>query len=203
MLARAIDECNVVGTLDAVESLFDVRLVAEAEMFELATHFADLSPGDSLPARRGTPPGTERAVRIGGESTPMIAEFCVAEFGARMRMGSWSTRRYMADALDTRDRPPLCWKQVRSRQARIPFVRLVASKTRHLSPPAAAYVDAAMADFLDGCLPWGRFESRVEGKVVAADPETAAAREAARAAEQFAKRTRSSEEGSAGFYVRS
>lgn len=203
MLARAIEECNVVETLDAVESLFDARLVAEAEMFELATHFADLSSGDSLRAGRGTLPGTERAVRIGGESTPMIAEFCVAELGARMRMGSWAARRYLADALDTRHRLPLCWEQVRSRQARIPFVRLVASKTRHLSPASAAWVDAAMAEVLDGCLPWGRFESRVEGKVIAADPEAASAREAARAAEQFAKRTRSSEEGTAGFYVRS
>ncbi len=41
------------------------------------------------------------------------------------------------------------------------------------------------------------------GRIVAADPEAAAAREAERAAEQFAKRTRSSEHGTAGFYVRS
>ncbi len=60
-----------------------------------------------------------------------------------------------------------------------------------------------MAPYVDGSLPWGRFETRLAGKVVAADPETAAAREAARVAEQFAKRTRSSEEGTAGFYVRS
>ena len=60
-----------------------------------------------------------------------------------------------------------------------------------------------MAPFVDGSLPWGRFEARLAGKIVAADPETAAAREAERAAEQFAKRTRSSEHGTAGFYVRS
>jgi len=87
--------------------------------------------------------------------------------------------------------------------ARVQFVRLVAAKTRHLSPQAAACVDAAMAEFLDGCLPWGRFESRLDGKVIAADPETAAAREAARAGDQFAKRTRGSESGTAGFYIRS
>ena len=52
-------------------------------------------------------------------------------------------------------------------------------------------------------MPWGRFEARLAGKVVAADPAVAAAREADRVAEQFAKRTRSSEQGTAGFYVRS
>ncbi len=109
----------------------------------------------------------------------------------------------MADALDVRHRLPLIWARVRAREARIGNVRLVASRTRHLSVEAAAYVDAAMVEFVDGSLPWGRFESRLAGKVVAADPETAAAREAARVAEQFAKRTRSSEEGTAGFYVRS
>jgi len=64
-------------------------------------------------------------------------------------------------------------------------------------------VDAAMVDFVDGSLPWGRFQARLEGKIVAADPEVAAAREAERVTEQFAKRTRSAEDGTAGFYVRS
>jgi hypothetical protein len=60
-----------------------------------------------------------------------------------------------------------------------------------------------MAEHADGSLPWGRFESRLDGKVVAADPDTAAAREAERVREQLARRTRSSEQGTAGFYVRS
>ena len=66
-------------------------------MFELAAHFADLNSGDSLRVDRRTLPGRERAVRIGGEGTPSIAEFCVAELGARMRMGSWGARSYLAD----------------------------------------------------------------------------------------------------------
>ena len=75
---------------------------------------------------------------------------------------------------------------------------------RNPATDAAAYVDRAMADYLDGSLPWGRFETRLAGKVVASDPAVAEEREAARVADQFAKRTRSSEEGTAaGFYVRS
>lgn len=49
-----------------------------------------------------------------------------------------------------------------------------------------------MADHVDGSLPWGRFEARLDGKVVAADPELAAEREAERARVQRAKRTKSS-----------
>ncbi len=145
----------------------------------------------------------ERAVQVGGAGTPRIAEFAYAELGARMQMGPWSARRYVADALDVRHRLPLIWARVVAREARIGNARLVATRTRHLSVEAAGVVDAAMAPFVDGSLPWGRFEARLAGKIVAADPAAAAAREAERAAEQFAKRTRSSEHGTAGFYVRS
>ncbi len=60
-----------------------------------------------------------------------------------------------------------------------------------------------MVDHVDGSLSWGRFETRLAGRIVAADPGLAAAREDAAVGEQFAKRTRSSEQGTAGFYVRS
>jgi hypothetical protein len=148
-------------------------------------------------------PGRERGVLIGGEGTPRVAEFAVAEFGARIRMGSWAARHYVADALDVRHRLPLIWARVLTREARIGLVRLVAARTRHLSLDAAGFVDRAMAEVVDGSLPWGRFVARLDGKVVAADPAVAAEREAARVAEQFAKRTRSAEDGTAGFYLRS
>ena len=64
---------------------------------------------------------------------------------------------------------------------------------------AASYVDRAMAEFVDGSLPWGRFEARLSGKIVAADPEAAAAREGEKASQQFAQRTRAAEDGTAGF----
>ena len=142
-------------------------------------------------------------MRVGGVGTPVVAEFCFAELGARLQMSPFSARRFVADAVDARHRLPLIWARVRARRARVSNVRLVAARTRHLSPKAAAFVDAAMVEFVDGSLPWGRFEARLAGKVVAADPEAAAAREQAAAVEQFARRTRSCEQGMAGFYLRS
>src|SRR3954453_8342870 len=203
MQVRAVEERGVVETLDAVDACYASRCEADASLFELAAHFADLHSGDSLPRSGRVLPGRERAVQLGGEGTPRVAEFAYAEFGARMGMGTWAARRYVADALDVRHRLPLIWARVRAREARIGNARLVAAKTRHLSQEAAGFVDAAMVDFVDGSLPWGRFQARLEGKIIAADPEVAADREAQRVTEQIAKRARSAEDGTAGFYVRS
>ncbi len=142
-------------------------------------------------------------MQVGGAGTPAVAEFSFAELGARMQMSPFSARRLVADALDVRHRLPLIWERVVRREARVSNARLVAARTRHLSVEAAAFVDAAMVAFVDGSLPWGRFETRLAGKVVAADPQAAAALEEAAAAEQFARRSRSSEQGMAGFYLRS
>src|SRR4051794_36379544 len=211
MQARAIEDSGVVETLDDLERLHAARTDAEARMFVLAAHFADLHSGAGLPvslhgsgrgSRRGLP-RLERAVQVGGEGTPRIGEFACSELGCRLQMSPVSARRYLADAVDVRHRLPLIWERVVAREARIGNARLVASMTRHLSREAAGRVDRAMVAFVDGSLPWGRFLTRLEGKIVAADPAQAAEREAARVSEQFAKRTRASEAGTAGFYLRS
>ena len=158
MLVRAIEEHGVEETLDAIDRCYLVRTEADSVMFELAARFADLQPGEGLPQRESDPVlrGMERSVQVGGAGTPRIAEFMVAELGGRMRVGSWSARAFVADALDVRHRLPLIWARVRAREARIGNVRLVASRTRHLSVAAAGHVDAAMVEFVDGSLPWGR-----------------------------------------------
>jgi len=178
MPVRAIEEHGVEETLDAIDRCYLVRTEADSVMIELAARFADLQPGEGLPRRESDPVlrGMERSVRVGGAGTPRIAESMVAELGDRMRVGSWSARAFVADALDVRHRLPLIWARVRAREARIRNVRLVAARTRHLSVAAAGFADAAMVESVDGSLPWGRFEARLMGKIVAADPATAAGR---------------------------
>ena len=205
MQATGFATDSVVDTLDAVSRLHAVRADADAGLFELAAHFADLHAGESLATTGPSAvlPGLERSVRVGGVGTPEVAEFAFAELGPRMQMSPFSARRLVADALDVRHRLPLIWERVVRREARVSSARLVAARTRHLSTEAAAFVDAAMVAFVDGSLPWGRFETRLAGKVVAADPQAAADREEAAATEQFARRSRSSEQGMAGYYLRS
>src|SRR4051794_6370107 len=207
MQARAIEDSGVVETLDDLERLHAARTDAEARMFVLAAHFADLHSGAGLEGSgRGSRRGLARAGGSGeggGGGAPRVRGVPLPGLGRRRQMGPVSARRYLADALDVRHRLPLIWERVVAREARIGNARLVASTTRHLSREAAATVDRAMVAFVDGSLPWGRFLTRLEGKIVAADPAQAAEREAARVSEQFAKRTRASEAGTAGFYLRS
>lgn len=198
-----LDGRSVEETL-VVEALWLESLEGNCEIFLAAAHYADLCNGDALPDR-GTGsvlPGTERSVQLGGEGTPRVAEFAAAAFGARLRMGTVGGTTMIADALDARHRLPQMYARVRAREARVPWVRHVARKTRELSLEAARRVDEAMAESVDGRVPWSRFCAALEGQIVAADPEAAARREEDRRREVFAKSTRFSEHGTKGFYLR-
>ena len=141
-------------------------------------------------------------MRVGGVGTPHIAEFACAELGARLQMSPWSARRLVADALDVRHRLPLVWAQVVARRARVSNARRVAATTRHLSLEAAAgWMPRWQTTSTAPCR--GAVRDPAGRQIVAADPALAAAREDAAPADQFAKRTRSSEQGTAGCYVRS
>ena len=55
-------------------------------------------------------------------------------------------------------------------EARVPWVRYVARRSRELSVQAAGMIDAEMAELVDGRVPWSRFCAKLEGLVVAAGP---------------------------------
>lgn len=199
-----LEERSVEQTLDAVELLWLESLEGSCEIFLAAAHYADLCGGEGLPAagHGRVLPGMERSVRLGGVGTPRVAEFAAAAFGARLRMGAVGGRAMIADALDVRHRLPRMYARVVAREARVPWVRHVARRTRELSVEAARRVDAEMAESVDGRVPWSRFCAALEGRIVAADPEAAARREEDARREAFARSTRSSAHGMKGFYLR-
>jgi hypothetical protein len=203
MLDKAVDEHSGVETLDAVESIHRASVAGNAEVFALAAHFADIYNGDGLDSSGRVLPGMERPVRFGGEGTPLVREFAFEEFGARMGMGPVAVRHYIGDALNTRHRLPRLWARVVALDVKVSYARSVAQATHHLSLAAAARVDAEVAQYADGRISWARFQSLVEAKIIEADPEAAAAREAAEALKQFARAGRSNEAGMKGFYLRS
>ena len=147
-------------------------------------------------------PGRERAVRLGGEGTPLVAEFAPAVLAARMGLSAYAGGRLVADTLDLEYRLPLLWQGVQTLQVAEGHARYVARKTRNLTAEEAAQVDARIAPSADGRVSWTRFETLVEAAIIAADPEAAVAREHAAARETFAKATRSTEHGMRGFYIR-
>ena len=108
------DSSGALAELDAVQlaaEVTDNQAVlrrAECRVLELACAWADVhsrEPGDYSPL-------VERARFNGGQGTPPLEEFCVAEFGALHGIGTMAAQLLIADALDLRHRLPRLWRQV-------------------------------------------------------------------------------------------
>ncbi|MGZ4444168.1 MAG: hypothetical protein ACXVXC_13470, partial [Nocardioidaceae bacterium] len=85
---------------------------------------------------------------------------------------------------------------------KVGWARKVAQKTRLLSAEAAGVVDAGIVEVADGRIPWSRFETLIDAKVKAADPDAAAQREREAAERRYARASRSSEDGMRAFVIR-
>ena len=181
--------------LDQVDVLRRRQLETGVQILELVAEFARQHGEGTVDPVQAKRPGRERAVQLGGEGTPLVAEFAPAVLAARMGLSCYAGGRLVADVLDLEYRLPWLWAGVASLEVAEGHARFVARKTRHLSAEEAACVDARVARSADGRVSWTRFETLVEAAITAADPETAAAREAAAAREVFAKATRSTEYG--------
>lgn len=197
-----IEDLDEGGVLDRLDVLHATERRTQAEVLQLAVQFAILHDEHTLDPRSRDLDGRERAVAYGGTGTPLVTEFCAADFGARLQLSPYAARQLIADALDLRHRLPQLWRRVRALEVKVSYARYVARKTRELSREQAAYVDARVAESADGRITWSRFEALVEGAVAAADPEAAAERERRASKETFARATRSTEDGMRGFYVR-
>ncbi len=188
-------------------------LVREARELVLAAAWADVHDEDSLVARDGggrVLPGTERARACGGDGTPRVAEFAVAELAVLLGVGHGSAVHLLRDALDVRERHPLWWAQITAvahadpaavadgsvAGVRVWQARRVAGMCHAagLDREQARWVDAASTRYA-ASLPWGRFEALVAAKIIEADPAAAAARERAAAMRRFVATGQTNEHG--------
>ena len=190
--------------LDHAEDLATTRNRLEVEILKVAVRHAYVHNKDTLDPAESGRPGRERARRIGGTGTPVVCEFAAAELAGRLGVSTISAGMLMADGLDIVHRLPQLWARVEAGQVRVYLARLVARKTRDLTPEQAAYVDSRVAPYADGRLTWTRFQALVEGVVAAADPDATAERERKAAEQQLARPTRGEEDdhGLRGFYIR-
>ena len=188
--------------LDEVELLHESQRRTEILILKAAVRHADLNNPSTLDPGQARRPGRERAVRLGGEGTPLVGEFAPAGLGARLQLSSYAAGRLMADALDLRHRFPRLWQRVEAMEVRVGHARYVARRTRELTAQQAGFVDERVAESADGRLTWTRFTDLVEAMIVASDPVAAAERETAAARDQFATPTRSTDHGMRGFYIR-
>ncbi len=190
------------GLLDEVDALRRSQVATEARLLRLVAEFARQHGEGTVDAVEAELPGRERAVQLGGEGTPLVAEFAPSVLAARLQLSAYAGARLVADVLDLEYRLPNLWARVQALEVREGHARFVARRTRDLTAAEAAYVDTRVAESADGRLSWSRFETLVEASIVAADPESAARREERAARDTFATATRSTEHGMRGFYVR-
>lgn len=161
---------------------------AEATEFALASHWATLHDEDSIP-RGGTgrtPPGAERARQLGGDGTPLVAEFAVAELAVVTGRGRVAAQIFVADALDVKHRLPQLWVAVTEFRVPVWQARKIAARLRAvgLDRDQARWVDSQVTPYVPS-LPWARIEALLEAKIIEADPRGAAERARAAALEQF------------------
>jgi hypothetical protein len=188
------------GTLAAVERARLARRAADAQVLELAAHWADLHPEETLVGDGRN--GSERVGQMGGEGTPLVGEFAPAELGVSLEIHSLSARNLIADALDLRHRLPRLREVVVDELAMPEWLaRKVAATTRELSMAQVAEIDARLAD-VAASLPPSRLLRLVEAMVLAADDDAAdAAREAAMQG-RFVTINQATAHGTKGIYAK-
>lgn len=160
-------------TLITVEAALVAKRAAEADILRAAAAWADQHPAETLGAFGYTPRGAEQAIRIGGEGTPLVREFCHAELAISLEVHPLGARALMADALDLRHRLPSLWAFVTIDLTLPDWVaRKIARATRGLSGVQIAEVDRRLAEVAT-TLPTSRLLDLVEAMVLAATDELA------------------------------
>ncbi len=200
--AQALAEMSEDEVLDAATTCAETVRQAEVDLLRVAYQWAVLHDPARLDPAESARPGRERARRYGGAGVAEVSEFAAAELGARIGRTTHAAAALIADAQDLHHRHPELWARVQAGEVRSSYARHVCVQTRNLSPAEAAYVDAEVAESADGRIPWTRFEALVAGKVVAAAPAVARAKEEKARRARFAKRIGRTEHGMASFLVR-
>ncbi|WP_432876664.1 hypothetical protein ACQPYH_27040 [Kribbella sp. CA-245084] len=115
-------DLETLSTADLLESAAEHRAIAnraDARLLQHAQIYADRfhpSTCGIRPGRRSAD-GRERAVVLGGDGCPPIAEFAIAEFGLILGISPMVARQFLGEALALQHRFPFTWARVQSGDA--------------------------------------------------------------------------------------
>lgn len=126
-------------------------------------------------------PGAGDSLRLAGDGAPDISEFCVAEFAAAVGMSTRAGRRLLGDVLELAFRLPRLWREVVEGEVQVWRARRVAELTRDLPREGALFVDGHLAAAHFSRIGQRTVDRLVEVALVRFDPESALARQVARA----------------------
>lgn len=190
-----VDDLDAGGVLEQAEAMVVRQRGVEVDQLRLVAQWAVLHGQE--PERepgRPRPPFAERLVQVGGEGTPGVLEFSMAELAVARRQHPLGCRQVVADTLDLIHRLPRCWARVESLACEVWLARKVARLSHGLTKAQVELVDAAVAPFLGAQAP-SRVIELTEAKVIEADPDGYAARIQAEAHRRCVRLGRSTDAG--------
>ncbi len=157
-----LSDLDAAGLLAAASEAVRARRVAEVRDLEVLAQWAAVHSGDPTHPR-------DALVRLGGEGTPPVREFCLGEIALARGTGVTATMNAAADVLDLLFRLPLTWAVCVDGGAELYVARRVAKLSRHLPADRVGVVDRAVAAIIAG-ESGGRVLAVAEAKIIAADP---------------------------------
>ncbi|MFI7061021.1 DUF222 domain-containing protein [Kribbella sp. NPDC050124] len=199
-------DLTTLATADLLESAAAHRAEAnrlDARLLEHAQLYADHHHPDACTPHPTRHPrdGRERAVVLGGDGCPEIAEFAAAEFGAVLGISPGAAADFIGQALALRHRLPFTWARVQAGEATPWRARKIATACLDLPLEAAGAVDRRVAKVVDTLTP-GRLDKIVEAAKKHADPDAARAKAEEKARERGVYLGRSDEHGTKKIYIR-
>ncbi|WP_166390462.1 HNH endonuclease signature motif containing protein [Nocardioides ochotonae] len=147
---------------------------AEFDVLDAALAWAAMHPAESVSDAASTDGWifAEVAVPLGGEGTPLVAEFAPMELGAALGMSTDSARALVGSALELAHRLPRTWKMMRAGVVPVWKGRRLAQLTLALPPDGADFVDRQLAAVV-GKVGWAEIERLVDHARATFDPEGA------------------------------
>ena len=177
---RRIADAAAVRELRAVTHWADLHRVGHVGAIDPETsEWIDDDPQRSLAAATSSL-GLEGQLRLAGEGAFMVEEFAVTELATALGISEHAGRAYVGQAVELRDRLPLCWAQVMAGNLLVWKARRIAEQTIPLTAEVAEAVDASLAPFAAKMTPH-RIERAVDAAILRHDPDLAKEREDAAA----------------------
>ncbi len=199
-------DLTTLSTPDLLESAAEHRAEAnrvDMRLLEHAQTYADRYHPDRCPTRpgRSSSDGRERAIVLGGDGCPAIAEFAPAEFGVMVGLSAGAAADLIGQALALRHRLPLTWARVQAGEATAWKARMIATACLELSEESARGVDRRVAKVVDSLTPI-RLDKIVEAAKKHADPDAARRKAEEKARERGVYVGRSDEHGTKKIFIR-
>ena len=192
---RDLSGLDADATLTLAEAVLLSRRKVEVEDLRLVGHWAAINSADPRRTSDGRRAWSyDRLVEVGGEGSPRVREFCIAELAMVRQVHPLRCQSAIADVLDLEHRLPLTWERVVNLEAEAWVARKVASMTRSVPLATIDLVDRAVAAIIATEAP-SRVLTLTQAKIIEADPAAHAAKAEAERRRRYVALSQTDEHG--------